>query len=192
MCSMSFNTLWPSDTIWQRFWSIFVHVIPCWLFHAMPLLLKPVLSYFQSDKTKQNSMKFKSKCNNFLWWKCIWICCLQNAVRLVQASKCWSIYEDFVARSKYLRQGKVITSHSLLWDVITYSCLRYLLLATKSTYDERVRRYVDHKKTIAGKLSIWSAHYHHHPCCLLFNIDGFDYPTYMILLSNIAGFDYLT
>ena len=43
-------------------------------------------------------------------------------------------YEDFVARSKYLRQGWVITSHSLLWDVITYPCLRYLLLATKSTY----------------------------------------------------------
>ena len=35
-----------------------------------------------------------------------------------------SIYEDFVAGS------------SLLWDVITYPCLRYLLLATKSTYEK--------------------------------------------------------
>ena len=43
-------------------------------------------------------------------------------------------YEDFGARSRYLRQGKVITSHSLLWDVITYTCLRYLLLAPKSPY----------------------------------------------------------
>ena len=38
----------------------------------------------------------------------------------------------FVARSRYLRQGLVITSHSKLRDVINYSCLRYLLLATKS------------------------------------------------------------
>ena len=32
-------------------------------------------------------------------------------------------YEDFVARSKYLRQGLVLTSHSLLWYVITYPWL---------------------------------------------------------------------
>ena len=31
-----------------------------------------------------------------------------------------SIFVDFGARSKYLRQGYVITSHSLLWDVMTY------------------------------------------------------------------------
>ena len=41
------------------------------------------------------------------------------------------IYE---ARGRYLSQGYVITSRSLLWDIITYPCLRYLLLATKSTY----------------------------------------------------------
>ena len=47
----------------------------------------------------------------------------------------WS-YVDFVARSRYLKQGYVIASHSILWDAITYPCLRYLLLATKSLYIE--------------------------------------------------------
>ena len=40
---------------------------------------------------------------------------------------------DFVVRNRYLMQGKVITSHSKLRGVITYPCLRYLLLATKSS-----------------------------------------------------------
>ena len=39
-------------------------------------------------------------------------------------SGCWS---------KYLGHGWVITSHSILWDVITYPCPRYLLLALKSS-----------------------------------------------------------
>ena len=43
-----------------------------------------------------------------------------------------TIYENFDARSRYLRQGYVIASHSILWDAFTYPCLRYLLLATKS------------------------------------------------------------
>ena len=43
-------------------------------------------------------------------------------------------YEDFGAKSRYLRQGSVIKSHSKLWDVITYPCLRYLLLTPKSSY----------------------------------------------------------
>ena len=42
-------------------------------------------------------------------------------------------YVDFAARSRYLREGWVITSHSLLWGVITYPCLRYLFLAPKSS-----------------------------------------------------------
>ena len=41
--------------------------------------------------------------------------------------------KDFYTRSRYLRQGYVIASHSILWDAITYPCLSYLLLATKST-----------------------------------------------------------
>ena len=32
-----------------------------------------------------------------------------------------------------LRQGLVIASHRILWDAITYPCLRYLLLASKSS-----------------------------------------------------------
>ena len=37
--------------------------------------------------------------------------------------------EDSGARNRYLRQGEVIIFHNKLWDVITYPCLRYLLLA---------------------------------------------------------------
>ena len=44
------------------------------------------------------------------------------------------IYMDFGARSRYLRQRWVIASHSILWDAIIYPCLRYLLLAPKSSY----------------------------------------------------------
>ena len=43
-------------------------------------------------------------------------------------------FEDFVAKSRHLRQGYVIASHSIQWDAITYSSLRYLLLATKSSF----------------------------------------------------------
>ena len=32
-------------------------------------------------------------------------------------------YEDFGARSRHMGPGKVITSHNILWDVITYSCI---------------------------------------------------------------------
>ena len=45
------------------------------------------------------------------------------------------IYEDFVARSRCLKQGWIIASHSILWDAITCPCLRYLLLATTSKYE---------------------------------------------------------
>ena len=35
------------------------------------------------------------------------------------------MYEDFGARSRYLRQELVIAYHSILWVAITYSCFRY-------------------------------------------------------------------
>ena len=38
------------------------------------------------------------------------------------------------ARSRYLRKVWVIASHRILWDAITYPCLRYLLLVPKSSY----------------------------------------------------------
>ena len=44
-------------------------------------------------------------------------------------------YEDFDARSRYLWHEYVITSHSILWDVITFTFPRYLLLAPKSSYE---------------------------------------------------------
>ena len=43
-------------------------------------------------------------------------------------------YEDFGARSRYLKQVKVITAHRILWGSITYPYLRYLLVAPKSPY----------------------------------------------------------
>ena len=46
----------------------------------------------------------------------------------------WITYVDFVARSRYPKQGWVITSQSKLRDMITYPCLRYLFLAIKSSY----------------------------------------------------------
>ena len=41
--------------------------------------------------------------------------------------------DDFGDRSRYLRQGWVIRNHSILWDAITYPCLRYLLLVPKAS-----------------------------------------------------------
>ena len=38
--------------------------------------------------------------------------------------------------SRYTGQGSVITSHGVLWDVITYTCPRNLFLAPKSSYNE--------------------------------------------------------
>ena len=41
-------------------------------------------------------------------------------------------YEDLGARSRYLRQGYVITPHSIMLEAIAYPRLRYLLLVPKS------------------------------------------------------------
>ena len=43
------------------------------------------------------------------------------------------LYGDFVARGRYLEHGPVITSHSILWDVITYPCPKFLPLVPKSS-----------------------------------------------------------
>ena len=39
---------------------------------------------------------------------------------------------DYSARNMYCKHGWIITSHSILWDVIIYSCLRYLHVYAKS------------------------------------------------------------
>ena len=59
-----------------------------------------------------------------------WIRETGNHVRSYFNNLCsWSyIYQDFGARSSYLWHGEVIKSHSILWDVITCPCHRYLLL----------------------------------------------------------------
>ena len=43
-------------------------------------------------------------------------------------------YKDFSVGSRYWGHRKVITSHSILWDVITFLCPQYLLPTLKSTY----------------------------------------------------------
>ena len=40
----------------------------------------------------------------------------------------------FDARIRFLRHGEIIASHKILWDAITFSYLRYLLLAPKFSY----------------------------------------------------------
>ena len=41
------------------------------------------------------------------------------------------MYEDIFAKSGNLGQWLVITSHNLLWDVLSYACYKYLLLAKR-------------------------------------------------------------
>ena len=57
--------------------------------------------------------------------------------------------QDFGARSRYLRQGYVITSHSKPWDAITYPYLRYLLLTQKSPYMTTLGR------SLIGMTDLW-------------------------------------
>ena len=71
-------------------------------------------------------MKLSLKCHTNICYRIIsWYQILLQTV---------AIYEDFGARSRYLRQGWVIASHSTSWDAIINLCLRYLLLAPKSSY----------------------------------------------------------
>ena len=44
-------------------------------------------------------------------------------------------YKDVGSRSRYLSQGEAIASHIIMWDAITYPCLRYLL-SGKFSYNE--------------------------------------------------------
>ena len=100
------------------------------------LLSKPMLAYFDwaLGKTsmvnwiRKRSFKKMNSNMSFSKWRPI---CLGHNVFSVPSHR-W--IEDFVARSRYPGQRKVITSHCKLCDVITYPCLRYLLLATKSQY----------------------------------------------------------
>ena len=46
----------------------------------------------------------------------------------------WGAYEYFGARNRYLEHGEIITSHRILWDVITSPYAMYLLLAPSSSY----------------------------------------------------------
>ena len=47
-----------------------------------------------------------------------------------------SLYGDCGTRGRYLGHWNLITSHRILWDIITYTCPRYLLLVPKSSYTE--------------------------------------------------------
>ena len=49
---------------------------------------------------------------------------------------------DFSAKSRYLKQRWVIASHRIPRNAITYSCLRYLFLAPKSSHMSLIRSFV--------------------------------------------------
>ena len=85
--------------------------------------------YIQYNQNSTSHQTYTLFCCTVFLWGCISISYVNSLHFLWDVS-----YEDFIARSRYLRQGKVIISHSKLWDVITNPCLRYLLLATKSSY----------------------------------------------------------
>ena len=44
------------------------------------------------------------------------------------------MFVGLVSRSRYLRKGWIVVSHSKLWNAITYPCPRYQLLAPKSSF----------------------------------------------------------
>ena len=44
----------------------------------------------------------------------------------MQHTKHWTRYEHFDSRNRYIGYIKIIISHCMLWDVITYTCPMYL------------------------------------------------------------------
>ena len=70
-------------------------------------------------------------------WKQIWITwgCKYNIVYISKWKWFFSpVYQDLGTRHRYLRQGKVIASHNILWDASTQLCLEYMLLVPKYVY----------------------------------------------------------
>ena len=61
------------------------------------------------------------------------ICTIRDTSKWRWSGEVW-IYEDFGAKSMYLRQGSVIESHRILLDAITDPCPRYLPLSSKCSY----------------------------------------------------------
>ena len=61
-------------------------------------------------------------------------CCYISMPYISASATKFLIYEDFGARSRYLGHGYIITSISMLRDVNTQPCPRYLLLAPKSSF----------------------------------------------------------
>ena len=80
-----------------------------------------------------------------------------------QCGNIWCWWEDFDTGSRYLGLGLVITSHRILWDVITYPCPRYLLLMPKSSYTAAKIHWVFH----AGwfPMCVWCNFSQHKPYC---------------------------
>ena len=119
-----FNSLRPGDAL-VHLWigSSLVQVMTCRLFSAKPLpepvlLIKPLRICLKKIVFKYILLLIKGT----------WKCRLQSGDHIFQAS-----VKDFGAWSRYLGHGQDITSHRILWDVITYPCPRYLLLAPKSS-----------------------------------------------------------
>ena len=71
---------------------------------------------------------------HFKCWFCVYIGC-----KFCQHIACRCLASSSARPSSAIllnsQAGYVITSHILLWDVITYPCLRYLLLPTKCSIE---------------------------------------------------------
>ena len=76
---------YPPSAAHMRQWprSTLVQVMACRLFSTKPLP-EPMLAFCLLDPYEQTSVKFESKYKNFLSWKCIWKCRLQNGGHFVQ------------------------------------------------------------------------------------------------------------
>ena len=106
-----------------------LQIMICRLFGAKPLSETMLYHFNWTLKNKlllncirNSSIFIRTSAFEYAFWE-MW----------VKTSISWPMpIEDFGARSRYLRQGYVITSHIILWIAISYHCLRFLFLAPKS------------------------------------------------------------
>ena len=91
----------------------------------------------------------------------IWGLCCRKQVSQAGIS---NYIPQFTVECNYLSLPEIPASGNKLWDVITYSCLRYLLLATKSTYITLWTNGTHHRDHIFNHISLIK------PFCILIQI----------------------
>ena len=98
------------------------------------MILKIIVSKLLLPLSVANELIFSSYCPfhsiRFQYW--VW----EKAYLQISSKYCVyvalrSLYWDFGSKGNYLEHGEVITSHSILWDVIIYLWPKYLLLTPK-------------------------------------------------------------